>query len=311
MQKKRNIRLLISLGVLVIAITVLFFILNKDVQQTVDINLFRVADFTQIDKVVITKQGESAELKFDGTRWKVNNELADRRMIDVLFATLQQAVPKRPVAESLQDSISTMLTKEGSLVSLFIGDDLLLRFHVGGNATKTETYFKSNEADQPYVVVIPGYRVYAGGVFELEEGDWKDKYVFSFNWRNFQSLKARYPQNSKNDFEIAMGKTYYEVSGITSVDTTKLNDFLDAVSLLTVDQYVKSEMTSDYDSILKAQPILEMNVSDVSGKTYTLAFYEINDNALVLGVIQGTQLAFLDRRKLGGIVKNRNWFAKN
>src|SRR5687768_2928745 len=105
MQKKRNIRLLISLGVLVIFICGLSFVLNRGDEQTVDTKLFRVSDFTLIDKIVLAKQGKPIELKFDGTRWKVNNQPADRRMIDVLFATLQQATPKRPVAESLRDSV--------------------------------------------------------------------------------------------------------------------------------------------------------------------------------------------------------------
>ncbi len=311
MQEKRNILLLISFGVLVITIIVVFFMLNKEEAEVVDTSLFSVNDFTQIDKVILTKQEKPIELKFDGIRWKVNNQLADRRMIDVLFATLQQAKPKRPVAESLQDSINTILNREGILVSLFISDDLQKEFLAGSNVKKTETYFKSKEEKQSYVIVIPGYRVHAGGIFELEESDWKDKYVFSFNWRNFQILNSTTPKNPKNDFEIAMGKTYYEVKGVTSVDTTKLNDFLDAVSLLTVDRYVKNEMVSEYDSLLGTQPILEMQVSDVSGKSYTLALYEMGDKTLVLGSIQGTQLAFFDRRKLTGIVKNRNWFVKD
>jgi len=310
MQKKRNIQLLISLGVVVITTIVLFFVLNKSSEQTVDVNLFRVSDFTQIDKVILTKQGKQIELKFDGTRWNVNNQLADRRMIDVLFATLQQAQPKHPVAESIQDSLNIALSKEGSLVSLCIGDDVQKKFFVGGNAAKTQTYFKSEEDDQSYVMVIPGYRVYTGGVFELEESDWKDKYVFSFNWRNFQSLKSTSVKNPKSDFEIVMGKAYYEVKDVASVDTTKLNDFLDAVSLLTVDQYVKNELVSEYDSVLSSQPILEMQVSDVSGKTYALALYEMDDKMLVLGSIQGVQLAFFDRRKLAAIVKDRDWFVK-
>ena len=308
MQRKRNIQLLFALAFITATIVLLSFFLNRK-EEAVDANLFRVADFTQINKVVFTKKADTIELKFDGTRWEVNNQLADRRMIDVLFATLQQAQAKRPVAESIRDSINTVLEKDGALVSLFISNELQKEFFVGGNATKTQTYFKSKEDVKSYVMVIPGYRVYTGGVFELDETDWKDKYVFSFNWRNFQSLKS-ITRNTKEDFEITMGKNYYEVKGIASVDTTKLNDFLDAVSLLTVDQYVKNEKNAEYDSLLATQPIVKLEVSDVSGKNYTLALYEMDDKALILGSIQGTQLAFFDRRKLLPIVKSQRWFVK-
>jgi hypothetical protein len=308
MQRKRNIQLLFALAFLIATIALLLFFLSRK-EEAVDVDLFRVTDFTQIDKVVFTKQGDTIELKFDGTRWEVNNQLADRRMIDVLFATLQQAKPKRPVAESIRDSVNTVLEKDGALVSLFISNELQKEFFVGGNATKTQTYFKNKEEGQSYVVVIPGYRVYTGGVFELNETDWKDKYVFSFNWRNFQSLKST-ARNPKDDFEIAMGKTYYEVKGVSSIDTTKLNDFLDAVSLLTVDQYVKNEKNSEYDSLLATEPIVKLDVSDVSGKNYTLVLYEMDDRALVMGSIQGTQLALFDPRKLHPIIKSQSWFVK-
>ena len=46
-------------------------------------------------------------LKYNGSRWKVNDEFnADPIMIDVLFATLQQAEPRRPLAASLKDSVA-------------------------------------------------------------------------------------------------------------------------------------------------------------------------------------------------------------
>lgn len=309
MQKKQNIRLLIFFGILIIAAVSVFFLLNTDNRMIVNKDIFRVEDFTKIDKVVLTKEGTPIELKFDGTRWRVNDQLADRNMIDVLFATLQQAEPKRPVAESLKDSINAVLEKEGIKVSLFSADELQNEFIAGGNATKSQAYFKDLGERESYVMVIPGYRVYASGVFELDENGWKDKYVFSFNWRNFQTLKATIPGNPKSDFEVAMGKVYFEIKEVASVDTTKLNDFLDAVSLLTVDEYISKVEVTGYDSLLRSKPILELHVSDVSGKSYSLVLYEWGNKTSVLGIIQGEQLAIFDRRKVTGILKSRNWFA--
>ncbi len=111
--------------------------------------------------------------------------------------------------------------------------------------------------------------VYAAGIFELVEYGWKDRYVFNFNWRNFKSLKASFPYTPKNDFEVAMGESYFEILGMTAVDTTKLNDFLDAISLVEVDQYVNPEEVIGYDSLLAANPLMKVEVSDISGKTYS------------------------------------------
>ena len=126
----------------------------------------------------------------------------------------------RPVVESVKDSISSLLDSLGVRVSLYAGDELQQEFIAGGNLNKTQAYFKTLGESECYIMTIPGYRVYASGIFELDESGWKDKLVFNFNWRNFQSLKATYPSASKNDFEIAMGKAYYEVKGVSAADTT-------------------------------------------------------------------------------------------
>jgi hypothetical protein len=311
MQRKRNIQLLFALGYLIATTVLVWFFFNRKREDVVDKNIFKVEDLKQIDKIVLTKNEKPIELKFDGARWRVNNQLADRSMIDVLFATLQQAEPKRAVSEAVEDSINALLKDEGVKVSLYSADDLQKEFLAGGNTKKTQAYFKSPGEDESYVVVIPGYRVYTSGIFELEESGWKDKYVFNFNWKNFQTLKSVTPGFPKNDFEIGMGKTYFEVKGLTAVDTTKLNDYLDAISFLTVDQFINKEEVKGYDSLITGEAFLELQVSDVSGKIYSLSFYETGDKTNVLGIIQGSQPAFFDKRKIAGILKKRDWFIKN
>lgn len=310
MEQKRNIRLLISLVVLTLTTVIVFFAFDTKQRVTVDKTLFRVEDFTVIDKVVLTTNQIPIELKFDGGRWKVNGQLADRSMVDVLFAALQQAEPKRAVAESLSDSVNTMLQANGTTVQLYEGENLQKQFIAGGNVTKTQAYFKSMDDELAYVMVIPGYRVYTSGIFEMEEHGWKDRYVFNFNWRNFKSLTASYPTTPQHDFEVAMGESYFEITGMPSADTTKLNDFLDAVSLLEVDQYVKASEVEGYDSLVATQPDMQIEVSDISGKQYALALYRLPDQSRILGVLSGVTPALIDQRKVAGLFRERNWFLK-
>ncbi|HEU5292677.1 MAG TPA: DUF4340 domain-containing protein [Cyclobacteriaceae bacterium] len=310
MQRKRNIQLLFTLGFLTIATVLLWFFLNRK-EEPVDKTIFKVTDLNQVDKIVLTKNQQTIELKFEGARWKVNGQLADRSMIDVLFATLQEAEPKRQVVESMEDSIGTLLKNNGVRVSLYRTDNLQKEFLAGGNNNKTQAYFKNVDEEESYVMVIPGYRVYTSGIFELEENGWKDKYVFNFNGKNFQALKSVFPGNQKNDFEIGMGKAYFEIKGITSIDTAKLNDYLDAVSFLTVDQFVNKHEERGYDSLVSAKPVVELEVSEVSGKTYTLALYDYSSKTSILGIIQGSQPAYFDKKKVAAILKRRDWFIKN
>jgi hypothetical protein len=91
MQKKKNIFLAVSLVVLVLACFGVYYL--KDAGGSdVDKDLFRPGDLGSIDRVVLTGPGGKVDLAVRGARWRVNDQaLADANLIDVLFATLQQA----------------------------------------------------------------------------------------------------------------------------------------------------------------------------------------------------------------------------
>lgn len=310
MQKKKNIRLLISLCVMIVITGVLLFLVNRNQNQVVDKSIFRVEDLKSIDKVILEKAGEKTELMLDASnRWKVNGQPVDPAMIDVLFATLQQAEPKRAVPEKLSDSIKSTLEKQGVHVTLFQGTDEALSFIAGGNPSKTQAYFAKPDGDV-YIMIIPGYRVYTSGIFELETTGWKDKYIFNFNWQNFQSLNVSFAASPADDFEVSMGKEYFEVKGIAQADTAKLNDFLDAVSLLTVDQYLLKEQAVAYDTALESSQGFSIVVKDISGKTYDLKLYAEPGKSAVFGIVQGSFPAIFDARKIIPLMKNKGWFVK-
>lgn len=310
MQKKKNIRLLISLCVMLVLTGVLLFLFNRDQNQVVDKTIFQVEDLKVIDKVVLEKAGEKTELELDASnRWKVNGQAVDPAMIDVLFATLQQAEPKREVSEKLSDSIKSILAKEGVHVTLFRGTDEELTFIAGGNAAKTQAYFAKPDGEV-YVMIIPGYRVYTSGIFELEAQGWRDKYVFNFNWQNFQSLNVSFAASPADDFEVSMGKEYFEVKGIPQADTAKLNDFLDAISLLTVDQYLSKAQATDYDTAFQASQGFSILVKDISGKTYDLKLYAEPGKAQVFGMADGSVPAIFNARKILPLMKSKGWFVK-
>lgn len=308
MHQKRNIRLLISLCALSIVTAALMFWMNRSAREIIDPSIFRVEDLKAIDKVVLERQGEKIELSFDGARWKVNGQLADRAMVDVLFATLQQAEPKREVSDKLADTLKVALQTEGVQVSLYQANELSLKFIAGGNQSKTQAYFTKPDEDEVYVMVIPGYRVYTAGIFELEESGWKDKYVFNFNWRNFQSMNVTVDDQPESNFDIAMGKSYFEVKGLAQVDTTKLNDYIDAISLLTVDYYLTKAESQETISSLATAKGFEIKVFDIGGKSYSLKLFPQPNEQQVLGVFQGSQAARFNAQKIAPLLRNKSWF---
>lgn len=310
MQEKRNIRLLISFVLLLITTGIVYFLTQSTGEVVTDKTIFKVEDFTAIDRVLLTGTGDSkVDLSFDGARWKVNEQAVDPNMVDVLFATMQQAEPKRPVAAAIRDSVNSWLNKFGVKVSLYQAGELRKEFMAGGNPAKTQSYFKDLDSDEIYLMVIPGYRVYTSGIFELDVSGWKDKYVFGFNWRNFKKLTATIPAKISESFEIEMGKEYFEVKGIEA-DTAKLNSFLDAVSLTTVVRYLDKNEVAGIDSLLTKPGSIEIRVDDISGKTYMLSLYSELEPGLTIGLVNGNQPAVLDSRRMRELQLGRSGFLK-
>ncbi|HEX6893156.1 MAG TPA: DUF4340 domain-containing protein [Chryseolinea sp.] len=276
----------------------------------VDPAIFKQVDMNTVDEVVLESRSGKIALKYQGAKWKVNEKFnADADRINVLFATLQQAEAKRPVALSLQDSLGDVLQKRGVKVTLRTAGETREVFYAGGNESKTQAYFVKENMTTPYVVAIPGYRVYVSGIFELSESEWRDKYVFGFNWRNFQRLETKFPAWPNNDFVVEMDNAVPVIRDLQEIDTTKLNTFLDDISLLTVDDFAPAN--PGLDSLANTKPMVTVRVSDIGGREYFLQLYPVDDKSPhYFGMINGTQWARFNKNRIAGIVRDRNFFRK-
>ena len=310
MQERKNKRLAILLCALCCITAVVYYLSRSDGAVEIDKNLFKSYDLKSINEVIFESQKGKVQLKFNGAKWNVNDKFdADASMVEVLFATLQQAEPKRPLPISIQDSVCNALRQTGVKVSVIASGKAESIFYAGGNAQKTQTYFCAGDAgEKSYLVTIPGYRVYAAGIFELGEKDWKNKYVFGFNWRNFQRLETKFPQKTADNFSVALQDNFFAVDGLLSVDTTKLNDFLDDVSLLTVDEYID---TVNFE-LPKPSPVMVLTVKDIGQRVYTLELYSPSKNSgqMVPGLINGSEWALFDLRKIQNVLKPKAFFGK-
>lgn len=311
MNRKRNIRLSISL-LLLIAVTIVIYLSGQRKNNIVtDPDIFQLADYKTIDKISLESAAETIDIRFDGARWRVNEKYpADRQMIDLLFATLQQVKPRRPASVALSDSIAVALKTRGVKVSLYSGSTLQKSFVAGGDVRKTQAYFLDPETSGVYLVGIPGYRVYASGIFELDANGLRDKYVFGFNWRNFERMEVSFPENPAENFSVAQTGSVFGIEGISETDTSRLNTFLDNVSLLTVTKYLNdSEMNAD--SLSAKKPEMRIVIKDIGKREYSLAVYPSNQRSDgIPGIINSNQSALFNRQEIRDIIKPKSYFLK-
>jgi hypothetical protein len=308
MQEKKNKRLLIILVVLISSTAGAYWLTQGERTDVVDKGMFRNYDLKAVNEVLLESSAGKINLKYSGARWKVNDQYyANADMIEVLFATLQQAEPKRPLPASLRDSVAKSLQTTGVKVSLIAEEKLQDAFYTGGNATKTQAFFMDTEENTPYLMAIPGYRVYVSGIFELEESGWRDKFVFGFNWRNFQSLDVSFPNKPSDDFAVVMQNNFFSVQGLLKVDTSRLNNYLDDVSLLSVDEYLKT--SSSLDSLATTPALLTISVKDIAKREYVLQVYPpLGKTEKYPGLINGSQWALFEKKRVSGLIRGRQFF---
>ena len=305
-QEKKNKILTGTLIALIISVSIILLLSSN--RSAVDKERFRIANLAEVDKVVF-ESNERVELVFNGSRWLVDEDYrADDQLVTVLFATLQQVEAKRKVAASMVDSIARSLRENGVKVSLYRGSNLEGEFIAGGNAAKTEAYFMDSK-EEPFVMTIPGYRVYVSGIFELDQKGWRDKRIFNFNWRNFKSLHAQFNGADAQSFQVEDLGNGFDILNTTGTDTTKLNDYLDAVSLLVAKDFIRPGKNKAYDSMLQTTPELTIEISDLGDNKFTLDIYHpLEGDELVAGKLNGSEGVVFDIRQVASILRARQYF---
>lgn len=293
MQRQRNIRLLLSLSVMIILIAGLFIFNSTTNNPSVDKGMFQIENLDKVDRVVLQSSKEKIDLSFNGSRWLVNGSYeADRQMIKVLFAALKQVEAKRAVASSVQDSIKKEIEISGIKVSCYVGQVLAKEFWSKGNSQSSESYFQLSDG-VPYLVTIPGYRVYVASVFEVPMSDWRDKTVFNFNWQNIRSVEVRFSKNPKQNFKASFQNKIFSVENVKETDTTKLAAFMDALIQLRADKILTTEQSRQYDSLLTTSPLEEIVIQDIASRNYQLKIFPVlRGKSVMLGIRNDEVLEF-------------------
>jgi hypothetical protein len=306
MQEKRNKTLAVSTVVLTIAIVGFWFFAFREDNIEIDEAAFVVSDMTGIDRVEMLSVRDTVVLRFDGVRWTVNEKYpADRRTIQVLFGTIEHVKPVRPVSEKRRAEVSEQLRASGTTVNFFAKDDLLKSYVVGGNSQKPEAWYQLPGGD-PVIMTIPGYRVYASGVFEQTVNDWRDKRVFGLNWRNFRSLTTAFTKD-RESYTISGKENFFSVEGIEA-DTAKVNTYLDDVSLMIGDGFYLPGQRERIDSLLAGPTSFEVTVTDIGDRSFKLeVFPPLRNEADVYGRVNGEIMIF-PRAEMARIAKKKSWF---
>jgi len=307
MQKRKNIRLIISLVVVLIAILGLQLFKPKSGNLNVDKKLFQLDPQQEITDVYLQGEGISNHLQFKNGQWYVNDTLLlDQSMRDVFFSVLTQLEIRRPVAKSSQDTIAGYLLNNGIQTTISYGNKTIKRYYVGGDSNKDISWIMDSEEQIPYEVHIPGYQTYTAGIFKVPANDWRSRFVIDVNFALIKSIKLSYP-NKEDNIELVSTKDFFKITN-TSADSTKIADFLDNLAYLQADKFLSDdEISGGYDSLIKNNKVFaRIEIVMSYGENPRLTFYEpLADNHYILSKISDGSVCVFDFNRVEGVFIRR------
>lgn len=311
---KKNTTLLIVL-LFLFAITA-FLLISDEVKKKMVAkeDYFAIQDVSKINKIILKGPDFNHTLALKNGEWQVNSTYpVDQNLMEVLQTILKKVAVKRPVPKAEQKKVSEILANRGVLVEVHGEDKLLRSFVVAGSDDKTASYFHDIGNDVPFVMYIPGYDSYIAGIFELKLHEWRNKLIFSSNWRSLRSVEVSYPGNRAASFEIVFEKDFFKIPGIGKIDTTIMMAYLENLEYFKADNLLADGEYPRYDSLLKTTPLVEITVMDIdTAKNNMLQLYhQINEDPFVLGSTDNHQALLIRYPRLEPFLKSKTDFIRN
>jgi hypothetical protein len=208
----------------------------------------------------------------------------------------------RPLSGDEQEAVREGIYRTGSQVQVYQGENLLLSFWSGGDRSQQNSYFV-NEEGRVFLVHLPGYTSYVGGLFELPLSKWRSRNVFSNTWRSLLSFNYLDYNQSGNDFQINYKDPFFAVSGVQQLDSNKVMNYLQDLVSLKATSVVA-------DTVYQGMPWLELSTTDIDpGKNQNLILYGDQSQSTVLGKA-GDQFFTFHTADLEPLLKNSQYFKR-
>jgi hypothetical protein len=308
MQKKKNIKLLVVLGILIVITLVTFLIDRPANELDVDKDIFSLPNPVNINKVLLKSAVSEVSLKFENGRWFVNDRYeADPQRISVLFAILKQVKVRRKAAKNQKAKLDSLFAVKGTEVTFYEGDAVAKQFVVAGDQSQSLTYLGDAILSDKFLVEIPGYRSYLAGLFELDESGWRNPLVFNLNWANLQGVKVNYFGKEDNNFDIIFDDRSYKIKGLSQADSLRLTDFLDDVSLLYVNDYLIKDEIDKYKDVI-SKPQATISIHDIGNNDYAITIFDKVEKGNYLVKIDTADYALIEENQIKRVMRPKAYF---
>lgn len=194
-------------------------------------NFFASVNVDQINKIEITKNGETTSLMLNGSKWKIDGTkdfyVSDANAQNVVARLKDLTAAQLEIASTNQAKKSDFNTDAASGVSIKLGQGSkgIAGFIIGKiNSDYTGTYFSPTGSDITYLTKVDIYDAFV-------QTDWYDKTIFASDKTKINSVKFK---NSGKELDVAKQGDDWYATGTTKIklDKDKVNSAVDLLASL-------------------------------------------------------------------------------
>ncbi|MCU0448575.1 MAG: hypothetical protein MUC97_01865 [Bernardetiaceae bacterium] len=221
---------------------------------------FALADTAGVDQIglgpnTLTKQGRG---------WLINGRHpADGRLVAQLLEILVKVEVKKPAPARLRDSLAKALAGPAHQLTILANGQPKQRYQFGGQGLESYGLAPSGPfANQPMVLFLPGQNLVLYQALQMPAAEWRDKVVLASNFNSLRRLELRYPAQPADDFVITPHQGFYQIEGITQLDSAMTYNYVNAYRRVEVVTYV--ERPGLADSLKQAAPFATIHWQDIN-----------------------------------------------
>lgn len=263
---------------------------------------FTVRDTASVSKIFMAdKNHHEVTLTRTASGWFINDSIkASNRKVEFLLSTLRRLRVKAPVSKASFNNVVTRLSSIAVKVEIY---RRTYRIHMGaihwfpyvkrskvfyvGDVTQNNlgTYMLMQNAQQPYVAYIPGFRGFVSSRFSPLVDDWRSHVLFHKELSSIRSVQLNFGKTPEKSFRVtvedAMGN--YRLARLTGhkkverYDTLKLLNFLTSFHDLRYESRLNEILPKkEIDSVMRSPYLYKLQLVDAKGDTTVLKMFKKN-----------------------------------
>ena len=246
---------------------------------------FAIKDTADVGKIFLAdREGRTVTLTRDNkVKWLVGGKYeVQPDMIKTLLETINQVELKFRLPRNAVESVVKDIATEGIKVEIYSKSGKALRtYYVGGSTSDDRgTFMMMENSNEPYVMHIPGFQGMLRPRFQMEEQDWRDRFVFKLQPQDIQIVSINYPNQQAKSFTLTReGGNQFKVDPFYSivprinrpVVTGMVEAFLRGFEKLGIEGFEVGNPKAD--SLKNAPVFAKITVVDTKGSSKTLTLH--------------------------------------